>query len=367
MSTVHARRHRRGGLASRRASGFTLIELMLVVTMLSVVMYLTLDSLRSQQKTSILTEQIVEVQNNVRAVSSLLEREIRMAGFMVPAAVSVCGVDRTDAPDELFLSEAEMIVPDDERAGTLGARLSSLNSWNPATAPPPATPVLPITGGTAVSLALDSTTTDLDGDGSFFYDNDANGTPESDFRDDGGFILADMANPGRGTVCGVVESSSSTAIRLLVRAGQLTAHSASSDAPEEIVIVPAAHYWISDVATGRLERNGDLLVKDVDDFQVSYFFDDDDDGVIDNATAGAEEERGDDGTRMYDPADQDNSALSEVRFSIVLRAESNDPNFDDGEFIEFENRATVAGNDNFRRRVLIGAVRPRNVVIEGSI
>ena len=33
----------------------------------------------------------------------------------------------------------------------------------------------------------------------------------------------------------------------------------------------------------------------------------------------------------------------------------------------FENRAVVAGNDNFRRRVLIGAVRPRNVVIERSI
>jgi len=345
---------------ARLRSGFTLIELMLVVTMLSVVMYLTLDSLRSQQKTSIVTEQIVEVQNNVRAVSSLLEREIRMAGFMVPEAVAVCGVDRTNASDEIFLSENEMIVPDDERAGTLGARISSAASWNAATA----------VGATVTALALDSTTTDLDGDGSYFYDNDGNGTPEADFRVGGGFILGDLANPARGTVCGTVGAASSTQITLTVLAGQLTAHSATSDAPEEIVIVPAARYAIADVPTGRLERNGDLLVKDVDDFQISYFFDDGD-GVIENGTAGAEEERGvvtaGGVTTTYDPSDEDNSELAEVRFSIVLRAASNDPNFDDGEFRNFENRAAVAGNDNFRRRVLIGAVRPRNVVIDGSI
>lgn len=357
MSTIHSRERRRRAGTPRRRAGFTLIELMLVVTMLSVVMYLTLDSLRSQKKTSIVTEQIVEVQNNVRAVSSLLEREIRMAGFMVPEAAAVCGLDQTTGPDELYLSETEMIVPDDERAGTLGARLSSIATWTAATS----------VGSTVTGLALDSSTTDLDGDGAFFYDNDDNGTPEADFRVGGGFILADMANPGRGSVCGTVGAASSTAITLTVLSGELDAHSASSDAPEEIVIVPAARYSITDLATGRLERNGDLLVKDVDDFQVSYFFDNNDNGVIDNATAGFEEERGDASTRTYDPGDQDNSALSEVRFSIVLRAASNDPNYDDGEFVEFENRATVAGNDNFRRRVLVGAVRPRNVVIEGSI
>ena len=344
----------------RRGAGFTLIELMLVVTMLSVVMYLTLDSLRSQKTTSIVTEQIVEVQNNVRAVSSLLEREIRMAGFMVPEVVSVCGIDQTTGPDEIYLSEIEMIVPDDERAGTLGARLSSIASWDVTTA----------VGDTVTALALDSTTTDLDDDGSFFYDNDGNGTPEADFRVGGGFILGDLANPARGTVCGTVGAASSTQITLTVLSGQLTAHSASSDAPEEIVLVPAARYAIADLATGRLERNGDLLVKDVDDFQISYFFDDGD-GVIENGTLGSEEERGvvtaGGVTTVYDPSDQDNSELVEVRFSIVLRAASNDPDFNDGEFVSFENRAPVAGNDNFRRRVLIGAVRPRNVVTDGSI
>ncbi len=342
-STVARRRDRRGG--------FTLIELMLVVTVLSIVMYLTLDSLRTQQKTSLVTEQIVEVQNNVRAVSSLLEREIRMAGFMVPDAASVCGLDRTGGSDELYLSEVEMIVPNDERDGTLGARLSSFASWNAATT----------VGTTVTGLALDATTTDLDDDGSYFYDNDGNGTPEADFRVGGGFILADMANPSRGAVCGTVGAASSTLITLTILAGQLDPHSSNADAPEEIVIVPAARYSIEDAATGRLERNGDLLVKGVDDFQISLFFDNDSDGVIDGG-----EEQGVSGT-AYDPSDEDNSALAEVRFSIVLRAESNDPNFDSGVFRNFENRVAVVGNDNFRRRVMLGAVRPRNVVIQGSI
>jgi len=73
----------------------------------------------------------------------------------------------------------------------MGARLSSaagawtnptINSSNPA-------------GSPAITLALDSTTTDLDGDGSLFYDNDGNGTAEADFRVGAGFILADLANP----------------------------------------------------------------------------------------------------------------------------------------------------------------------------
>ena len=341
----------------RGQGGFTLIELMLAVTMLSIVMYLTLDSLTRQQKTSIVTDQIVEVQNNVRAISSLIEREIRMAGFMVPNAVGVCGVDRTTGSDELFVSETELLVPDDERAGDLGARVTTawLAGW--------------VAGSpTSLSLNLDSATTDLDDDGSFFYDNDNNGTAEADFRVNGGFILADMANPERGVVCGTVSAASSTQITIQILGGQLAAHFFSSDAPQEIVIVPAAHYRVNTgSAVGRLERNGDLLTNGIDDFQLSYLFDDDDGlpstiGVID-----AGEELGISGS-TYDPATVDNSELKEVRFSIVVRTRATDPKFTAGSFIAFENRvAPTAANDNFRRRVIAGAVRPRNIGMQGSI
>lgn len=340
---------------STRRGGFTLIELMLAVTMLSVVMYMTLDSFTRQHKTSVVTDQIVEVQNNVRAISSLLEREIRMAGFMVGNSVAVCGVDRTTGSDELFLSETEPIVPDDERAGDLGARLGSSQSW---------TPSWDALSTGDLTLSLDSTTTDIDGDGSYFYDNDDNGTAEADFRENGGVIIGDIANPGRGTVCGIVSAASATEITFEIQAGQLTARDPDVDAEEEIVLVPAAHYRINTLfSTGRLERNQDLLAEGVDDFQISFLFDDNEDDVID-----AGDERGTTAAVLYDAKDQNNSNLKEVRFSIAVRTRAGDSNFNAGLFNVFENRvAPSTANDNFRRRVIVGAVRPRNVGALGAI
>jgi prepilin-type N-terminal cleavage/methylation domain-containing protein len=328
-------------------AGFTLIELMIAMTMLSIVVILTLDSLTRQQKTSIVTEQIVEAQQNVRAVSSLIEREIRMAGFMVPNAVGVCGIDSTTGPDQIFVSETDPIVPDDSRAGDLGARLSA--PWSGATV-----------------LGLDSTTTDLDGDGTYFYDNDGNGTGEADFRVGGGFILADAANPHRGVVCGTVTAASSTGITIVIVGGSLAAL-VLGDAEEDAVIVPAAHYAINTgVGTGRLERNGDLLTQGIDDLQISYFFDVDDDGVIDSAAA---EEPGTSGGAVYNATNWDNSTLKEIRFSLVMRTRATDVNYNRGSFIANENRVAPVSptTDGFRRRVLIGAVRPRNIGNSGSI
>jgi len=349
--------------ASRRRAGFTLIELMLAVTLLGIVMYMTLDSLTRQQKTSIVTDQIVEVQNNVRAVASLLEREIRMAGFMVPNAVGVCGVDRTTGTDELFVSETEPFVPDAVLAGDLGARLGA-SSWAASTAPPASSsmPSQPGTGTAVNGILLDPATTNLDGDAFFFYDNDENGTAEADFRVGGGFILGDLSNPHRGSVCGRVTAVTATQISIRVRGGQLDAHLPTSDAPEEIVIVPAAHYWVnSTFTTGRFERNGDLLANGIDDFQISYFFDVDDDGTID-----AGENPGSLGT-TYTADSRDVSSLKAVNFSLVLRTRAADPNFNEGLFRAFENRSPIVGNDSFRRRVIVGGVRPRNIGNQGSI
>ena len=347
-------------MARRSRAGFTLVELMVAVTMLSIVMYMTMESLVRQQKTAMVTDQVVEVQNNVRAVAALVEREIRMSGFMVPNAVGVCGLDRTNGADELWLSETEPITPDDERAGDLGARLASTSTWlatyNASSQPP--------------SMNLDASTTDLDDDGSFFYDNDNNGTNEADFRVGGGFILADASNPHRGSVCGTVRAVTANQITLNVIAGQLDAHVAASDAEEDIVIVPAAHYAVdAAAASGRFERNGDLLLNGVDDFQVSYFFDNNDDGVVDPAGGNPNEERGRSAAAADDylAGDEDNSALREVRFAIVVRTRAADPDFDTGSFQNRENRDPVAGNDNFRRRVIEAAVRPRNIGVEGAI
>jgi len=343
---LHARRVRR--------AGFTLLELMISVSILSVIVVGVFESLTRQHKTSIVTENVVEVQNNVRAISSLMEREIRMAGYMVPDAVAVCGLDRTTGSDELFVSETEPIVPDDARAGDMGARVET---GGVAFANP--------TLGSEATLNVDADTSDLDDDGSLFYDNDGNGTAEADFRVGGGFILADMGNPHRGAVCGQVTDASTTQISIVPMAGSLTAL-AGSDAEEEIVIVPAARYAIAAAGDGtRLERNGDLLAQGVEDFQVSFYYDVDDDGVVDAANL---ELPGTKDGNAYDPASWDNSELREVHFTIVVRTRATDQAFDGGSFIAKENRiAPAGGNDGFRRRIVEAAVRPRNVGNAGAI
>ena len=375
MSRLHVRRTRQPGLSPR--AGFTLLELMISLSIFAIIVAGVFESLTRQHKTSIVTENVVEVQNNVRAIASLMEREIRMAGYMVPDAVGVCGLDSKTGGDELFVSENEPIVPDDARAGDMGARLAT---GSPAWSNPTINASNP-SASSAITLALDSTTTDLDDDHTLFYDNDNNGTTDADFRDGGGFILADKANPARGTICGTVTSASTTQLILVPMAGALDAL-VSSDAEEEIVIVPAAHYAIekdavSGLETGRLMRNGDLLAKSVDDFQVSYYFDVDDDGVVDGtadvtgdgvADAGYTEEPGTKVGASYDPATWNNSNLKEVRFSIVVRTRATDQDFAQGNFVVKENRtAPAGGSDGFRRRVVVGSVRPRNIGNAGSI
>jgi len=336
----------------RDARGFTLVELMLAVSLLSIVVLGVFESLTRQHKSSIVTESVVEVQQNMRAISYLIEREIRMAGFMVPNAVSICGIDSTAGSDELFISESEPIVPDAARAGDMGARV--LTPWPTGNAWP-----------TTFTLTLDATTSDLDGDGNWFYDNDNDGVAESDFRVGGGFILGDMANPHRGTVCGTVISATPTQLRITQTGGNLIARVPATDAEEEIVIVPAAHYAINGAfATGRLERNGDLLAQGVDDMQLSYFFDQNDDGVVDAPG----EEPGRTAGNIYDPVNFDNTELKEVRFSIVVRTRAADPQFVNGNFRTFENRVAPGGGpDGFRRRQIVTAVRPRNIGNSGSI
>ena len=358
MSRLLVRRARRPGLSPR--AGFTLLELMVSLSIFAVVVAGVFESLTRQHKTSIVTENVVEVQNNVRAIASLMEREIRMAGYMVPDAVGVCGIDRKTGSDELFVSENEPIVPDNARAGEMGARLATGSVWSN-----PTINALAPSSSSPITLNLDSTTSDLDGDKTLFYDNDGNGTAEADFRVGGGFILADLANSHRGTLCGRVTAASTTQLTLVPMAGALAAI-ASDDAEEQIVVVPAAHYAINTTSgTGQLERNGDLLAQGVDDFQVSYYFDVDDDGVVDVATA---EEPGTKNGNVYNPSSWDNGDLKEVRFSIVVRTRATDPNFAQGNFVVKENRtAPAGGNDGFRRRVVVGSVRPRNIGNVGSI
>ncbi len=61
--------------------GFTLIELMMAITIFGIVMAAIYSAYMSQQKAYQVTDAVTEAQQNLRAAMYILEREIRMAGY----------------------------------------------------------------------------------------------------------------------------------------------------------------------------------------------------------------------------------------------------------------------------------------------
>lgn len=62
-------------------SGFTLIELMIALAISGIVMGGVLFTYTSQQKTYLAQDQIVDMQQNIRAVMYIMTKELRMAGY----------------------------------------------------------------------------------------------------------------------------------------------------------------------------------------------------------------------------------------------------------------------------------------------
>jgi len=63
-----------------RTDGFTLVELMVAMTIGLIVMSAVYSTYRTQQKSYVLQEQVAAMQQNIRAAMYYMTREIRMAG-----------------------------------------------------------------------------------------------------------------------------------------------------------------------------------------------------------------------------------------------------------------------------------------------
>lgn len=61
--------------------GFTLIELLIAMAVSSIVMAMIISAFGSQQKAHVTQQQVVDMQQNIRAAMYLMESEIRMAGY----------------------------------------------------------------------------------------------------------------------------------------------------------------------------------------------------------------------------------------------------------------------------------------------
>ena len=371
-------------MRTRRSLGFSLIEVLITVAVFGTVTWYLGEVLVRQSRVYTVVDNLIETQQNLRAIGNLMEDEIRSTGFLVPEGGAVCGWDTaagtpdTD-PDVLFVTASEVIDP----AGMNNLQLGA-----------------PVTGGVAASVfgntgpvTFNLSTLVLDGNA--FYDLDGDGTPESDFLftaaplRQGGVIFHDRVNPGRGTACGLITGINAGApgtpgtitVDFTVGGAAIPNAISGGGTPfTELIAVPAHVYWIQTPATNpTLMRDGMPLAPDIEDLQIAFFYDLDDDDIVDNRPVGnntppfhsAQEYPGSNMLgSLYVPGSGawDNALLEEVRVTLVARTRTPDPEVALNPALarnqpqSFENRAPFGGApDGFRRRSITLTVDPRNV------
>lgn len=335
--------------------GFSMIELVVALGMMSVVLLFVFNTFTYQQATYSVTDQLSEAHQNSEAAARLLERDLRNAGYFVWPQASACAVDSTSGPDTLFVSDTDAILPADQLPLEVAGKqlgVSASSSDDPTSA---ASKVVNVDG-----VVIDDNPATPSTVENASYDTDNNGTNDSDFRVDGGAILVDTANPARGVACGIVTAVDMSAPDS-VTVTFLNVLGTSAPNSKQMVLVPAHVYQVV-VTSGvtELRRDNVLLARDVEDMQLAWFVDDDTDGVADSG-----EVRGVSGNDLT-PSAIDATKLREIRVNVVIRTRTNDPRNPTKSGIgqSRENRATgVAVADGKHRRVHTATVRLRNMTL----
>lgn len=326
-----------------RQDGYSLIELMVTAAILLIVMVGITRAFTTQHQAYIVVDQVTEAQQNLRAVADLVERDVRRAGYMVPPHAAVCAFDRVNAPDILFVSDSDAIRSvydlEDENISLTpnkGAEVTDdASTWNAS--------------GSADTVALAQLWLDHQPDG-------------NDFVVGQGVIVANRAEEDSPVACGTIDEISGNT--LTVDFGSTSTGAVGSNA--DVVAVPAHKYEVIAGTPNRLQRSGQLLASDVEDFQVTFFFDEDGDLVVDT-----DEDYGNAGGGTNQPWEltpainrPDFSSLREVGVNIVTATRDEDPNADyqlgAGQVTGNRDGSTLASVDGKRRRVHSARVRVRN-------
>lgn len=362
-----------------RRSGFSLMEMVVTLAVLGMVTFFLTDLLVRQSRTYTVVDDVSEAQQNLRAVTGMIERELRSTGFMVPTDAAICGWDMPAAagtdttPDVLYVTDSDAIEPDG---------LSSPNSQ-----------VAEVTAGFTGTGEDDLVLSGLVVDANASYDLDDDGVADSDFlytttpQRNGAVIVIDRNNVDGGTACGVITDidMATNTVTVDFEVGNAPNSPVGGAAPGgtplggagvDLVAVPAHVYWVNPGPPPQLIRDGMVLANDIEDLQVAFFFDVNDDGVVNGLDAAfpplpahsATEYPGSaaNGGTDYQSRDWDNSELREVRVTIVARTRGEDPDVVANPALAnsvvqaFENRAAGVVADGFRRRAITVTVKPRN-------
>jgi hypothetical protein len=266
---------------------------------------------------------------------------------MVPQQAAVCGHDATTGPDRLYLSNADAIRSvfaleggNEDLAGDYGAPVSGVTStWTRS--------------GPTASIVLTRNWVDVSADG-------------TDFAIGAGVTLVNRRDPEANVACGTITAI--TGNTLTVNLGGTSIGPVGYNA--DVVAVPAHVYSLTPASAGapaQLFRDGMLIASDVEDLQVTYFFDLDDDLELD-AGESFSTSGGTSAPWELSPANTrpDPSSLREVQLNLVTVTRDDDPNRDwalgAGEVTGNRTAGSLSGGDGKRRRVYTARVRPRNVI-----
>ena len=324
----------------RKEAGFTLLELLIAVTVMVIVTSQLFMVFSSQKRTFSASQRTLDVQEDARLVLDLVAFDARQAGFMVPRIAGVSSEDGgADDPDRLCVSDPSYFDY-----------------------PPPAGPGSVLdnrgehyttTGVTALGVNSVTVTT-LDIDGSFAFD----GSDANDFGVPGvGVIVAD----GQKSLCARLESINGNVLTLDRDLPGLT--------QAAVRVAPAVIYEVD--GTDTLTRNGMTLATSVEDLQVEYWVDNQiRNGQIDGAPTG-------DAATEFPIHDLnanpgwtvDPSRIRRFRVSVLTRTDMREVNADGTEKImgtsgrpALANRAADAVPDGFQRRRFVSSVMPKNLM-----
>lgn len=339
----------------RRNSGFTLLELLVALALSSIIVVAAMATFQMQNDTYTVVDQTTQVQQNMRAIADLIERDARSTAMGLPEEVAACGVDSQNAPDTVFVTDTAAVVPFDG-AGNLAENqpvFAQVDNPGPAVT----------TGGQV--LLLDR----------MILEQNVVPPPaayvNADFQVNGGVIVANSDRPSQGNACGIITAINVGAQTITVNF--LTPNAVPWTPGEQLVAVPAHVYQILVVnGISVLQRNGTLLASDVEDLQAVWFVDENQDGIRDPG-----EMLGAAGEPFFLSVNAvgitDYRRLREMRINVIVRTRDNGPGSTDGAFIQagpqaMENRGFVAvPNDGFLRRVHTTTVRLRNVGFRGRM
>jgi prepilin-type N-terminal cleavage/methylation domain-containing protein len=323
-----------------RRAGFTLVEMLTVVALFGLVTIYVGRILFVNERAYHTVENTSESQQNLRVVGEFIEDNLRHAGMMVPRFAAVCGRDATNGPDVLYVSDA----------AALDVAATEIKPYSGVTATGATNLTTGTPFGSDVTLTLASMIVEPSPNRPA-YDTNGDGVKDSDFREDGGVIVYDRSNTGRGNACGRIKTVDLANSRITVNGAAAMAAAGTAT----LVAVPANEYFVNGT---NLLWNGIQLADGVEDFQVAYVRDANGNNVVDDPN----DRRGfgDANSANYTSSGFAGNQMREVAVGLVSRARIADPLFS-GQPQALFNRAAITTADGFRRRTFQTRVMLRNL------